>query len=344
MNVLLLALAVSSAAPPAPTPKDLSAREVKKTAAYEAGASPANGTLAVAPGSVGDKDSRVGQIILEGSQKDKVGTASIDWKSGTSSFRFKASGPIDEKTSEAIPLTLEGFTNKASLDVSYSKLSWGAVPYDDILKIKEICRSVHLSYEDGNCWEEEVRAKDPAAAAGFRQHLHLDDALWFWGGSLAGARGAFKWVDAIGAESKKASHNDWAVTGRAGLFTTSFGFVVASFTYERSFAGKDAQQICAPVASGSDSLKCQSVVVGAPAEAKAKILRVEGRKVLSNGVAMNPFFQYDTVSKRKSVVVPIYFLKGEKGPTGGVRAGWRSDTKEVSISVFIGAAFNLLPQ
>jgi|CXWL01.1.fsa_nt_gi hypothetical protein len=342
MTHIWIVLALSAAA--ADDRRDAAAREAQKTAAYETAASPANASLAAAPGSVDDKDARVGQVIFEGTSKDKVGTASLDWKSGTSSFRFKASGPIDEKTSEAVPLTLEGFSNKASLELAYSKLSWGKVPARDIVEAKAICRRVGLSFDKGECFEDDIRQRSADDADAFRDYLHLDDPLWFWGGSLSGARGAFKWSESISAESQKASHNDWAVVARAGLFTTSFGFVIASYTYEKAFTGKDAQQICAPVAAGASSLKCQSVVVGAPTEGTAKIIRLESRRLLSSGVAINPFFQYDTVTKRKSVVVPVYFLRGDKGPTGGVRGGWRSDTKEVSISVFIGAAFSLTPQ
>jgi hypothetical protein len=42
--------------------------------------------------------------------------------------------------------------------------------------------------------------------------------------------------------------------------------------------------------------------------------------------------------------VPIYFLTtaGTANPTGGVRFGWRSDTKEVTAVVFIGGAFKFL--
>jgi hypothetical protein len=43
-------------------------------------------------------------------------------------------------------------------------------------------------------------------------------------------------------------------------------------------------------------------------------------------------------------VIPVYFLKDAKGsPIGGVRGSWRSDTNAATLSVFIGAAFQLTP-
>jgi len=45
-----------------------------------------------------------------------------------------------------------------------------------------------------------------------------------------------------------------------------------------------------------------------------------------------------------AVLIPVYFLKDAKGtPIGGVRGGWRSDTNAVTISLFVGAAFGLMP-
>jgi hypothetical protein len=43
------------------------------------------------------------------------------------------------------------------------------------------------------------------------------------------------------------------------------------------------------------------------------------------------------------VEVPIYFLGSGASPIGGVRFGWRSDTREVTAVVFVGAAFSLIP-
>ena len=59
---------------------------------------------------------------------------------------------------------------------------------------------------------------------------------------------------------------------------------------------------------------------------------------------MSPMVQYDVKKNVTAVIAPFYFLQdSKKNLIGGVRGSWRSDTKAVIISVFVGGAFALLP-
>jgi len=62
----------------------------------------------------------------------------------------------------------------------------------------------------------------------------------------------------------------------------------------------------------------------------------------TGGVAIAPTIQRDVKKGVTSVLIPVYFLKDAKGaPIGGLRGSWRSDTKAATLSLFIGAAFQL---
>ena len=53
-------------------------------------------------------------------------------------------------------------------------------------------------------------------------------------------------------------------------------------------------------------------------------------------------FPYDFEKDTFGVDLPIrIFHDPKKGPTGGIRFGWRDDTRDVSVGLFVGSAFGL---
>jgi hypothetical protein len=60
--------------------------------------------------------------------------------------------------------------------------------------------------------------------------------------------------------------------------------------------------------------------------------------------ALSPWIQYDAIGHVTAVGVPVYFLRSDKGSlNGGVRANWRSDTKAVTLSIFVGTVLGTVP-
>ena len=68
------------------------------------------------------------------------------------------------------------------------------------------------------------------------------------------------------------------------------------------------------------------------------------RRFFGPNVAISPSVQFDFKNDGVTeVAVPIYFIGSGTNATGGVRFNWRSDKKELTAVVFIGAALGLIP-
>ena len=137
---------------------------------------------------------------------------------------------------------------------------------------------------------------------------------------------------------------DYSVAGRAGFFTSQLGFVIGSAAYQRtSSAGADGVSLCRPVV-GTAATSCSDAVLKPPNQSDSYMLSLQLRRALTGDVFVAPAVQHDVRKHVTSVLVPIYFLKDSKGtPIGGLRGGWRSDTHDVSVVLFVGAGFVLTP-
>jgi len=175
-----------------------------------------------------------------------------------------------------------------------------------------------------------------------RALLHLDDRIWFWGGSLKAGRTTFDYLDEGSLVSQSVNKTSWSASGRAGVYSSYFGFLIGSYRYQKDFTpAGDAQTVCQPLA-GTNATTCADAVIGAPAEKTRSVLTFEVRRFFANGAALAPSFQRDLKNKVSAFVLPVYFIKNDKGaPIGGVRFGWRSDTDAVTVSVFIGGVLKL---
>ena len=89
----------------------------------------------------------------------------------------------------------------------------------------------------------------------------------------------------------------------------------------------------------------EQAVLGPPQRRKkASVLTFELRRRFHSGVAISPSIQYETIRRIAAVSVPFYFLRSEKGRlNGGLRANWRSDTKTITISIFVGTVLSTIP-
>jgi hypothetical protein len=52
---------------------------------------------------------------------------------------------------------------------------------------------------------------------------------------------------------------------------------------------------------------------------------------------------YDFEKNTTGIELPIYFVANDKGAlAGGIRFGWRDDTDDVTVGLFVGKAFSVL--
>lgn len=284
------------------------------------------------------------QLILDASKKDKRGIMSIGWRSGQDQTQLTLSGPLDDDE-RAEPISLLGLPNGASAAISYTRRFWSGPTPQEQGEILDLCQRAGLAIDatDPTLTCDLHNFRSPLHQAKFRTLQHLDDRLWVIGGSAGGSRVNHTFVETVTSGSASEARTSWNVSGLAGVFTPALGFTFASMTYKEVFAAAgSASQICRPVPD-TDATRCQSVIVGRPSYKALAVVALETRKFIAEKAAIAPTLQFDLRNDVRAIEVPIYFLGSGASPIGGVRFGWRSDTREVTAVMFIGAAFSLLP-
>lgn len=333
---------------------------------------PANLTLGTLPATSYQGDSTTVELVLEGTTDDKTGVASIGWKRGSRELRVKVKGPLD-KSGRAEPLSLEGLGADAELDVAFNWMAFGHPTPEEQGQVFDVCNAIlpeacRATNAAKGCDklttpvtvdQLATLCTDPDTAPDVcrvcnleempsryrpvvQRLLRHDTPSWIFGGNVTGGRKTFEYLEGTDLTAQSVIRDSWSATARLGFYSSDFGFVLASYTYERGYraAGGEAD-ICQPIA-GTPAVRCSAGVIGAPVEQERRFLSLEARRFFLGGTAIAPRIQRDLEKKTTAVAVPIYFLTNKEGaPTGGVRLAWRSDTRAATVSVFVGAALKV---
>jgi hypothetical protein len=329
---------------------------------------PANLSLGAIPGASagpGQQATSV-QAILDASIKEKVGTASFGWKTGKRQVQLSFSGPVGS-TDEATPISLTGLSPGAKAKLSMNRWFWRAPNPIEQKALVELCTRLKLGFPEtssGVFTEEDFeKAKkmppcrastitNPEDRAMYEHLSHLHAIPWMLGFDGTAGQTTHKFVQEGSLEPGTEKNLEWSFSGRAGFHQQGLGFVLATYSYaESSAAARPAAQICRPmtgITAEGGATRCENLVVGIPTPKTTSAITAELRRLVSNKFAMSPSVTYDFKENKDGqhvwgFEVPVYFLttSGTTNPTGGVRFGWRSDTKEVTAVVFIGGAFKL---
>lgn len=280
------------------------------------------------------------QTLLDASSDEKTGTAVVGWKNGANVYSLTFKGPLNSKTKETTPISLEGLSNGTSFQLAFSHLGWHGPDLDEQAEIKQICQR-HTGRT--SCDDNQV----PAGADHKRliELLHLNDIPWYFG--LSGGLSMTKYTFRLAPELKEDSdtRTDASATVRVGLYRPTIGFVIGSLGWQKtSSPGADPVSLCQPL-EGTNASTCSQAVLQKPGGSKtSKVAALELRRKLAGDVTIAPKVQRDIERKVTAVIFPVYFMKDTKGSLiGGLRGSWRSDTKAVVISLFVGGAFALTP-
>lgn len=129
----------------------------------------------------------------------------------------------------------------------------------------------------------------------------------------------------------------------------SSAFLRLSYRRERAYDAAPDQLFCQPTPIGM-VLTCQNLAAGPPVKKDNDILSVEMRKwvILERATAsslsfgVSPKLSYNLEDDVLGINVPFYFIPDAKGNlTGGLNLGWRDDTRDISVGVFIGSTFRI---
>jgi hypothetical protein len=281
------------------------------------------------------------EILLESTTEEKRATARFGVRNGGFLLDVRLEGPLDAATREARPVSLDGLATGTTADLGVTWTIWNAGDMRQV-DMDRIC--VESGQSADRCshsrMNEALRRRYLYAAGNFTPVL--------LGVRVRGGRNRFKYADQTTFEQSSVVHDNWSVSASAGVFKPSVGLLALRYEYQSVFVeGAGAREICAPQTE-TDALECRSLVLAPPREKKKSILRGEWRRFLPGGrVAVDLLVSHDFNEKVSSIDLPIYILTersdkdGKGGLTGGARFGWRSDTDDFTLGVFVGGRFKL---
>jgi hypothetical protein len=314
--------------------------------------------LGTAGGNTGtDGGGASGQVILDASSTQKVGTATFGWGKKQHQVQISFSGPLDS-SQEATPISLTGLGPGASATLSANRLNWRGPDAVERSALNDLCErlgmaSGRMTFEQAQllppCDRSQMKPDD---AAIFDQLIHLNDIPWLVGFDVTATQVTQKFLHPDTLDSDSSKRVIYSGSAKVGFYKAGLGFVLGSYSYAQSFdSAEPAEQVCRPLdnTTVAGAFHCQQVVIGAPVRGTSSVVTLELRRAVSTHFALSPSIQVD--GKRNSsrhhavaVQVPLYFLTtaGVATPTGGVRFGWRSDTKTLTAVIFVGSAFSIL--
>lgn len=155
-------------------------------------------------------------------------------------------------------------------------------------------------------------------------------------------RESFSYLEEGSLAERMQNETPYALELGLGVFQPAMGLIAANYKYQESYQATEARDICSPLAGTEGAIACRSASLGAPDKIGSNILTLEWRKyVFAPYVALNPKVNVDLQSDVVGLEMPVYFLMNSEGLlNGGIRVGWRSDTREVTAVAFVGSAFN----
>lgn len=287
-------------------------------------------------------------LILEAGQEKTEVTGRIGFGVRDFLMDLKFQAPLGTGQDEATVATLSGLSNDAIADFGFAWLHWRANPPSGqrLVEAFEVCKEYWAAR--GEEAQQVCTAQMLPRGAWrnrFYDYFDFSDTALSVGARVKAGRKEFDYLETETLEAQTVSHNVWGVTSFLGVYSTQIGLIGANYQYEQFWkaAGK-AREICQPLDGSVGVLACRDAVVGEPTKKAQSIVQLEWRRFLvGSRLAINPSISQELTEGVTGIDVPFYFLKsGDGGLNGGVRVGWRSDTDAISVSLFVGAALDLI--
>lgn len=157
----------------------------------------------------------------------------------------------------------------------------------------------------------------------------------------------FEYIDPTNLTKQSVSKASWSAGASVRKYFASAPVMVSlSADYQSGYKEGDKTIFC-PVAVGPAPVVCIQGSAGAPVHQEGAVIRfnLRSRLLQKNGkslLAVSPLVSYDTSEDVWGAELPIYFIPGKDDSlTGGIKVGYRSDKKDVTFGLFIGAAFGM---
>ena len=274
------------------------------------------------------------------------------------------SAPLNKSSDTTDLATMEGFANAFDVELKLFRYIFAGTRIPnfkdgspDLALVKSIaadakeqckktpgCDATKISYTDLS--DKEVRLYAPGRLEEYSDLYWDKDAVSYsYGGSATAGYETFSFLDPMTFNKDEEKKTPWGVKAFIGVMFPKHSIMLAlGAEYREEFKSSKSQTFCEP--PDIDGLQeCKTGAFSAPKENNKSIVYLEGRSFLKFGTKRTGFSiktAYDFENEVFAVDAPIYlFQDAKKNFTGGVRFGWRDDTDETVIGVFVGSKFSL---
>lgn len=261
------------------------------------------------------------------------GKAVLSYANEDKGWTIKLSTPVDSSATSADFASLDGLADNLTASYTYSrefmlneKSDWNVpkIPKRTALrgdwqKREDLCKDI--------LGEERTRT-------------------FKWGAELTLGRRKAEFFDDAGV-----AQDDEKFSSSLSVYSSSQG-PKSRFTVKAAVqsAYKDGATVskCQPVTGATGLESCKDLPFGEPTRQESTMLTAEWRQHAfcdpaksSCRIGLAPVIAHDLDASITGIDLPVYLLSTGDQLTGGVRFGWRSDTEDLQVSVFISKPFSL---
>lgn len=151
----------------------------------------------------------------------------------------------------------------------------------------------------------------------------------------------FAYRDSSAFARRSAGHTAYAIEGGAGYRWASVA-VQGAVRWEQSYRAHGSQNVCTPESFGPPGTEsCENMVLGAPYGYDRAVVSASGAWSIGGNGAMRLTVAHDLRHGVTGVDLPVWVMSNAAGGlAGGVRFGYRTDDRQLTIAVFV-AEFKL---
>ena len=152
------------------------------------------------------------------------------------------------------------------------------------------------------------------------------------------AEPSFAYRDSAALAKRSVDHAAYALEADAGTRSGATAWQMG-VRYEQSYRARTSQDVCTPASFGPlGTTSCSSLIVGAPSSVPRLVASVSGAWSFGGHGAARVILSQDLMHGVTGVDMPVWVIPDAKGgPAGGLRFGYRTDTKHVTVSLFVSA-------
>jgi hypothetical protein len=196
------------------------------------------------------------------------------------------------------------------------------------------------------CLDSDIHTYGTAAEKADWRALFFDTKRtrrWVWGGSAKVGFPKYDYIQPARLEKESRSRTPWSLGAYVGYTPAELDVIFSiDAKYQKAYEEGDQGVLCPVPGDGATSVPCVSGAIGEPARVSKKLLAFDVRRDFGFAAA-GLTVTHEFVKGATSVELPVYLLKGTDGAlNGGIKFGWRSDTKEYGAGVFVGTTFDIL--